>query len=76
MCKIEVVSITISSSLDTSPKRKVPSPLLSSLSLSLSLSLWLKKLNISEPVNSGIMHQPIIVYDEFIFSIAVLDLFF
>ena len=76
MCKIEVVSITISGSLDTSPKRKVPSPLLSSLSLSFSLSLWLKKLNISEPVNSGIMHQPIIVYDEFIFSIAVLDLFF
>ena len=39
MCKIEVVSITISGSLDTSPKRKVPSPLLSSLSLSLSFSL-------------------------------------
>lgn len=43
MCKIEVVSITISGSVDTSSKRKVP---LSTLSLSLSFSL-IKKLNIS-----------------------------
>lgn len=42
MCKIEVVSITISGSVDTSSKRKVPSP----PSLSLSFSL-IKKLNIS-----------------------------
>lgn len=40
MCKIEVVSITISGSVDTSSKRKVPSP------PSLSFSL-IKKLNIS-----------------------------
>lgn len=42
MCKIEVVSITISGSVDTSSKRKVPSP----PPLSLSFSL-IKKLNIS-----------------------------